>query len=54
MYEEYINDELFPIADNILSRHISLPMYVTLNKDDISYISENIKTTIININGQNF
>ena len=35
-----------PVADDILSRHISLPMYVTLNKKDIKYITNSIKKVL--------
>lgn len=49
MYSTYINNELFTVADDILSRHISLPMYVTLNTSDILYITESIKTVLNNI-----
>jgi len=46
IYESYLNREKFLVADDILSRHISLPMYVTLTKNDILYITNSIKSTI--------
>jgi perosamine synthetase len=46
MYAEFILNEKFPIADNILSRHISLPMYVTLTANDIEHISKCIKDAV--------
>jgi perosamine synthetase len=36
----------FPTADDVLDRHISLPMYITLSKKDIKYITTCIKDAI--------
>lgn len=45
MYAQYI-DDTFPVADDILTRHISLPMYVTLTEHDIEYITNCIKDAV--------
>jgi dTDP-4-amino-4,6-dideoxygalactose transaminase len=45
MYAEYI-DDTFPVADDVLTRHISLPMYVTLTDHDIEYITNCIKDAV--------
>jgi len=44
LFSKYVDH--FPIADNVLSRHISLPMYVTLKKKDIKYITNSIKKVL--------
>ena len=43
MFKPYLNGTKLPTADDILSRHISLPMYVTLNEQDIKSITDCIK-----------
>ena len=44
MFKKY--STTLPVADNILNRHISLPMYVTLQTEDISFITTCIKNAI--------
>ena len=39
IFQKYINNESFDVADDILDRHISLPMYITLTENDIQYIT---------------
>lgn len=46
MFSKYVKGQSFTIANDILSKHISLPMYVTLNEDDIVYITNSIKKSI--------
>lgn len=43
MFEPYLNKTKLPVADDILTRHISLPMYVTLTALDILHITDCIK-----------
>lgn len=43
MFKPYLKGTKLPTADDILSRHISLPMYVTLNEQDIKSITDCIK-----------
>ena len=45
MFKQYVTT--LPIADDILSRHISLPMYVTLQEKDIHHITNCIKDACI-------
>jgi len=46
IYVDYIGENEFPVADDILKRHISLPMYFELNDNDIQYITNAIKRII--------
>ena len=41
LYDEYTIEE-YPVANDILQRHLSLPMYVELNDEDIRYIAEKV------------
>ena len=41
MFRQYVSN--LPTADNVLDRHISLPMYVTLTEQDILHITDCIK-----------
>ncbi len=43
VFEKYVSDFEFKVADDILSRHISLPMYVSLNDNDIKLIINKVK-----------
>jgi perosamine synthetase len=43
IFKPYLNGIKLPIADDILNRHISLPMYVKLNEQDINFITDCIK-----------
>ena len=43
LFKPYLNGIELPVADDILNRHISLPMYVTLTEQDIHYITDCIK-----------
>ena len=43
IFKPYLNKTKLPIADDILTRHISLPMYTTLKEQDIHYITNCIK-----------
>ena len=43
IFKPYLYGTELPVADDILTRHISLPMYVTLTKQDIHYITNCIK-----------
>mgnify|MGYP003630902602 CR=1 FL=1 len=44
MFKKYSNE--LTIADDILNRHISLPMYITLQKQDINFIATCIKDAV--------
>ena len=46
-FENYIYNHTFEIADDILSRHISLPMYIELSDSDINLITDIVKEVII-------
>ncbi len=41
LYNKFTIDE-YPVADDILQRHLSLPMYVELSNDDVKYIAEKV------------
>lgn len=42
MYKQYVEGNNFSFANDILSRHISLPMYYELKDEDIQYIIKSI------------
>tara|TARA_X000001382_G_C3111635_1_gene160111 strand:- start:272 stop:775 length:504 start_codon:yes stop_codon:yes gene_type:complete len=46
VFKEYISDDTFEVADDILSRHVSLPMYTELNDKDIYLITDMVKEVI--------
>jgi len=46
VFEEYVSDDTFEVADDILSRHVSLPMYTELNDKDIYSITDIVKEVI--------
>ena len=46
VFNKYISNLEFKVADNILKRHISLPMYVDLNENDIKFITDKLKDII--------
>ena len=46
VFENYIHNHTFEIADDILSRHISLPMYIELSDSDINLITDIVKEVI--------
>ena len=41
IYKDYILEE-YPIADDVLKRHLSLPMYFELSVDDTKYITDKV------------
>lgn len=45
-FSEFTSDGEYPNAEKLLGRHFSLPMYVELKKDDITYISDAARETI--------
>ena len=47
VFDKYISNDTFEIADDILSRHVSLPMYTELNDMDIYSITDIVKEVII-------
>lgn len=47
VFERFITpDQNFDVADDILSRHLSLPMYVNLSSDDMKYIADCLKEVL--------
>ena len=46
VFKESISDDTFEVADDILSRHVSLPMYTELNDKDIYLITDIVKEVI--------
>jgi len=46
VFEEYISDETFQVTDDILSKHVSLPMYTELTDEDIYSITDIVKEVI--------
>ena len=46
IFKPYLNKTKLPVADDILARHISLPMYTTLKEQDIHYITNCIKDAL--------
>ena len=49
LYKDFIISEGYPIANNVLKRHISLPMYFELTDDDIRYITNSVGEVITNL-----
>ena len=45
-FSMYVEDAVYPNAEQLLNRHFSLPMYVELKRDDIHYIGNAIRETI--------
>jgi dTDP-4-amino-4,6-dideoxygalactose transaminase len=43
LYKQFVQTDKFPIASDILKRHVSLPMYVTLSLDDVDDIADAIQ-----------
>jgi len=43
IFKPYLNKTKLPVADDVLARHISLPMYTTLKEQDIYHITNCIK-----------
>ena len=43
-FEDYIGDQDFSVTEDILQRHISLPMYVGMTEEDIDYIIDAINS----------
>ena len=41
-FEDYIGDQDFSVTEDILQRHVSLPMYVGMSKEDTDYIINTI------------
>jgi len=51
VFESYIKpDQDFSVTERILQKHISLPMYVGLSEQDITYIISKVKECLINEN----
>ena len=48
VFEKYSSNFEFNVADSILKKHISLPMYVDLNDNDIELIINKIKELLNN------
>jgi perosamine synthetase len=46
VFDKYISNDTFEVADDILSRHVSLPMYTELNDKDIYSITDIVKEVI--------
>ena len=43
-FEDYIGDQDFSVTEDILQRHVSLPMYVGMTTEDIDYIINTINS----------
>ena len=48
IYDEYVLEN-YPVAENILKRHLSLPMYYELDKWDINKITDIVIEGIIQL-----
>ena len=46
VFKKYVTDFKFEVADNILSKHVSLPMYIELSDTDINFITNKVKEVI--------
>ena len=46
VFEDYVSKYTFKIADDILSKHVSLPMYIELSDSDINLITDIVKEVI--------
>jgi len=45
-FKNYIGNQNFSVTENILQRHVSLPMYIGITKKDIDYIINTIKVAL--------
>ena len=48
IYEDYVLEN-YPVAENILKRHLSLPMYYTLSQEDINIITDIVKQGVMKL-----
>ena len=46
VFKPYTKDQSYPIADDLLCRHLSIPMYVEMTLDQIDYVAETINKIV--------
>ena len=46
VFDKYISNDTFEVADDILGKHVSLPMYIELEDSDIVSITNIVKEVI--------
>ena len=45
-FKQYINGAKYPVADDLLKRHISLPLYVEMDLEQVDYVADAINKVI--------
>ena len=53
IYKDYLQNKPYEVSDDILKRHLSLPMYHELNEEDIKYIVNKLVECIEELNDTN-
>ena len=53
IYKDYLQKKPYSISDNIMKRHLSLPMYYELTEKDIEYIVNKLVESIEELNDSN-
>ena len=46
VFEKYVSGYEFKVADEVLQKHISLPMYTELTDENIVFITDKIKEVL--------
>jgi len=45
-FQKYVQGYIYPVADDLLNRHIALPMHVELTLEQVDYISNVVNQVI--------
>lgn len=45
-FREYVKEQTYPVADDILHRHIALPMYVEMSLEQVEYVAKAINRVV--------
>ena len=53
IYKDYLQKKPYEISDDIMKRHLSLPMYCELTEKDIEYIVNKLVESIEELNDSN-
>jgi dTDP-4-amino-4,6-dideoxygalactose transaminase len=53
IYRDYLQNKPYGISDDIMKRHLSLPMYYELTEKDIKYIVNKLVECIEELNDTN-
>ena len=46
IYKNYLQNKSYDISEDIMKRHLSLPMYYELNESDVKYITDKLIESI--------